>query len=82
MPDERLTPEQAELEESTSRWMLAGLILMGLFVFAFPLFRFYEPAQRADERTLRRRAPDGLPLHDAFAERQVPVHLDGVQLDP
>lgn len=31
--------------------MVAGLILMGLFVFAFPLFRLYEPARRADART-------------------------------
>lgn len=44
MPDERLTPGQVELEKSTSRWMLAGLILTGPFVLAFPLFRFYEPA--------------------------------------
>lgn len=44
------TSQQAELEASTTRWMLAGLILMGMFVVAFPLFRFYEPAQRADAR--------------------------------
>ncbi len=44
-------PEQQELEASTRRWMLAGLILMGLFVLAFPIFRFYEPAQRADARS-------------------------------
>lgn len=51
MPDKRTSPDTAELEASTRRWMLAGLILMGLFVLAFPLFRFYEPAQRADART-------------------------------
>lgn len=39
-----------ELEASTRKWMVAGLILMGLFVLAFPIFRFYEPAQRADAR--------------------------------
>jgi mono/diheme cytochrome c family protein len=44
-------PERAALEASTRKWMLAGLILMGLFVLAFPLFRFYEPARRADART-------------------------------
>jgi len=51
MADEQTTPEAQELEASTRKWMLAGLILMGLFVLAFPLFRFYEPAQRADART-------------------------------
>jgi hypothetical protein len=59
MPDERLTPEQAELEKSTSRWMLAGLILMGLFVLAFPLFGFYEPAQRAEARTQQQQVLGG-----------------------
>jgi mono/diheme cytochrome c family protein len=38
------------LEASTRKWMIAGLVLMGLFVLAFPIFRFYEPAQRADAR--------------------------------
>jgi mono/diheme cytochrome c family protein len=50
MAEKRTSTETAELEASTSRWMLAGLVLMGLFVLAFPLFRFYEPAQRADAR--------------------------------
>jgi mono/diheme cytochrome c family protein len=50
MAEKRTSIENAELEAATSRWMLAGLILMGLFVLAFPLFRFYEPAQRADAR--------------------------------
>ncbi len=40
----------ARLEASTRRWRWAGLILMGLFVLVFPIFRFYEPAQRADAR--------------------------------
>lgn len=39
------------LEASTDRWRWAGIILMGLFVLVFPIFRFYEPAQRADART-------------------------------
>lgn len=51
MPDKKHSPEQTELEASTVRWMLAGLVLMGMFVLAFPLFRFYEPAQRAEART-------------------------------
>lgn len=42
---------RAALEASTRKWMLWGLILMGLFVLAFPLFRFYEPARRAEART-------------------------------
>jgi mono/diheme cytochrome c family protein len=44
-------PERAALEASTRKWMVAGLVLMGLFVLAFPLFRLYEPARRADART-------------------------------
>jgi mono/diheme cytochrome c family protein len=53
MPDEMRDEShetQESLEASTRKWMLAGLILMALFVLAFPLFRFYEPAQRADAR--------------------------------
>ena len=30
--------------------MRAGLILMGLFILAFPIYRFYEPTQRAEAR--------------------------------
>lgn len=47
---EKMTPQEIEVQQSTDRWKLAGLVLMGLFVLAFPLFRFYEPAQRADAR--------------------------------
>ncbi|MCH7584273.1 MAG: c-type cytochrome [Acidobacteria bacterium] len=43
-------PNADRLDASTDRWRWAGLILMGLFFLAFPLFRFYEPAQRADAR--------------------------------
>ena len=39
-----------ELDASTNRWMLVGLILMGLFVLAFPLYRVYEPGARAEAR--------------------------------
>lgn len=51
MSDERTTTtDEFDLETSTEKWKWAGLILMGLFFLAFPLFRFYEPAQRADAR--------------------------------
>jgi mono/diheme cytochrome c family protein len=49
MADDKTT-QTDELEASTDKWRWAGLILMGLFFLAFPLFRFYEPAQRADAR--------------------------------
>jgi len=39
-----------ELERSTQRWMSAGVVLMALFFLAFPVYRLYEPAQRADAR--------------------------------
>jgi mono/diheme cytochrome c family protein len=42
--------DQFDIEASTDKWRLAGLILMALFFLAFPLFRLYEPAQRADAR--------------------------------
>jgi mono/diheme cytochrome c family protein len=42
--------DQTELEESTQRWIFAGLILLGLFIAVFPIYRFYEPAQRAEAR--------------------------------
>jgi mono/diheme cytochrome c family protein len=44
------TPEQTPLEESTVRWQWAGLILVAFFIGIFPIYRFYEPAQRADAR--------------------------------
>jgi mono/diheme cytochrome c family protein len=47
---EKLTEQEVELQDSTDKWRLAGLVLMGMFFLAFPLFRFYEPAQRADAR--------------------------------
>ena len=43
-------PEQTALEESTIRWQWAGLILVALFIGIFPIYRFYEPAQRAEAR--------------------------------
>jgi mono/diheme cytochrome c family protein len=42
--------ERKELEISTHRWMWAGVILMGLLAGIFPIFRLYEPVQRAEAR--------------------------------
>ena len=42
--------ESQVLEESTIRWQWAGLILVALFIGVFPIYRIYEPAQRADAR--------------------------------
>lgn len=39
--------DDPKLEESTERWMWGGLVLMLLFVAAFPIYRIYEPSQRA-----------------------------------
>lgn len=50
MADKTSKPDQFDLEASTDKWRLWGLVLMGLFFLAFPLFRFYEPAQRAEAR--------------------------------
>ncbi len=51
MPDDKSTmTDEFDLEASTEKWKWVGLILMGLFFLAFPLFRFYEPAQRAEAR--------------------------------
>jgi mono/diheme cytochrome c family protein len=50
MSEEERRPERTELETSTNRWMVAGLVLMGLFVLAFPMFRYYEPSQRTEAR--------------------------------
>lgn len=43
-------PPDPALEESTNRWMLWGAILMGMMVLIFPIYRFYEPANRAEAR--------------------------------
>lgn len=64
------TDARAALEASTRSWMLAGLVLMALFVLAFPLFRFYEPARRADARTLQEQylADQGAEIYAANCE--------------
>lgn len=43
-------PIDEGLEASTNRWMMGGLILMVLFVVAFPLYRYFEPANRDEAR--------------------------------
>ena len=43
-------PPDTELEESTNRWMVWGAALMGAMVLIFPVYRFYEPANRAEAR--------------------------------
>ena len=42
-----------DLDASTNRWMWAGVVLMALYVLAFPLYRFYEPSARAEARELQ-----------------------------
>jgi mono/diheme cytochrome c family protein/uncharacterized cupredoxin-like copper-binding protein len=39
-----------EIEAATRRWMWGGVVLMALFVVAFPLYRIYEPGTRAESR--------------------------------
>ncbi len=46
----RSDPDRAALDASTRRWMVAGLVLMASLAAAFPIFRIYEPARRADAR--------------------------------
>ncbi len=42
--------DQPSLQESTSKWMWVGLVLMVLLLLVFPIYRIYEPAQRAEAR--------------------------------
>jgi mono/diheme cytochrome c family protein len=41
------------LEASTDQWMRWGLVLMAALVLAFPLYRIWEPASRAQARDLQ-----------------------------
>lgn len=70
MTDKTPSPDRVALEASTRKWMVAGLVLMGLFVLAFPLFRFYEPARRADARTSQQQylADQGAEIYVANCE--------------
>lgn len=38
------------VQPSTETWMKVGLVLMFAFVLVFPLYRWYEPARRAEAR--------------------------------
>lgn len=42
--------DDPELDASTDRWMRWGLVLMGLLVLAFPLYRLTEPEARDQAR--------------------------------
>jgi mono/diheme cytochrome c family protein len=39
-----------ELEASTNRWMAWGFAAMVLMVLVFPVYRFYEPSSREEDR--------------------------------
>jgi mono/diheme cytochrome c family protein len=42
--------EDPDLEKSTRQWMWAGVVLMALFIVAFPVYQLYEPGARAVAR--------------------------------
>ena len=68
MPDETRNEElNEELEASTRKWMVAGLVLMALFLLAFPVYRLYEPSRRAEAREdqLAFLAAEGMDLFEA-----------------
>lgn len=62
--------ENRDLDESTGRWMWAGLGLMVLFFAVFPIYRIYEPAQRAEAREELRGflADQGATIYEAQCE--------------
>jgi mono/diheme cytochrome c family protein len=39
-----------ELEASTNRWMLVGVVLLALMAAVFPFYRWYEPSARTEAR--------------------------------
>lgn len=43
-------PADPDLDRSTNRWMLAGLVLIGLMVLTFPAYRLFEPGAREEAR--------------------------------
>ncbi len=45
--------DDAELEATTARWMQAGVVLLFLFVLAFPIYRLLEPGRRAEAAQAR-----------------------------
>ena len=44
-------PTDEQIERSTNNYMVAGVVLLGLMVLVFPLYRFYEPSARDEART-------------------------------
>lgn len=42
--------DDPELDESTDRWLMWGVLLLFLLALAFPMYRFLEPGRRADAR--------------------------------
>lgn len=56
-----------DLDQSTNRWMWAGLALMAILVLTFPIYRFFEPASRAEAQELQNAflADQGSVLYDA-----------------
>jgi len=42
--------DDSELQASTDRWMMVGLVAFALFILAFPIYRVYEPTRRAEAR--------------------------------
>lgn len=47
-------PPDPALEESTSRWMAWGLVIMVVMVLIFPFYRFWEPSAREDAREVQK----------------------------
>jgi len=45
-------PIDQALEESTNKWMQAGLVLIAVLVLAFPAYRLLEPSNRDEARQL------------------------------
>lgn len=45
-------PIDQALEESTNKWMQAGLVLIAVLVLAFPAYRLLEPSNRDEAREL------------------------------
>ncbi len=58
-------PVDRALDDSTHRWMVSGLVLLALFFLAFPAYRAFEPAQRAEARE-RQQASLALQGSDIF----------------
>jgi mono/diheme cytochrome c family protein len=40
--------DDSDLERSTNKWMVWGLVFMALMILIFPLYLWYEPSSRAE----------------------------------